>query len=247
MIKFHWHHLHHLKEGLFLLALISLIFFLGTEEFISLEYFHQVISTYGVYGPLVLILLQFIGVVAIIFPHYLISVTGGFLFGPLWGTVYSVMGVMLASGVIFGLSRKKVKIKRFLVSFVGKKEFKHFDVLFKKHKSAVLLFSRLIPIFPEEIISVAAASATKIKIKDYLILTLFGMLPMMFLLNLFGYKLAGGKFTFTLIVLFAGMILFALIYTFRNYIKACIFKEVQLVEKELEKEQKKLKKEMKII
>lgn len=59
----------------------------------------------GWWGPLALVALNAIQIVAAPIPGYLFQVAAGFLFGPFWGGVWASLGLVIGSTIAFWLAR----------------------------------------------------------------------------------------------------------------------------------------------
>ena len=122
---------------------------MGIFGFISLENLKSLkdwINSYGALGPIVYILLY---IVACLFflPGLPITVLGGIVFGPVWGTVYTVIGAGLGLSAAFLTARY---VFRGLIEkkFSGSPLFQKLDEGVKNQGWRILITTRLIPVFP---------------------------------------------------------------------------------------------------
>ena len=95
--------------------LIVTVFFVheyAVGHFKSAETFQDYILSYGIYGPLILMIFQCVKVVYTVIPGALGCIVGATLFGPVQGFICSYIGICAGSMLAFALSRK------FGVSFV---------------------------------------------------------------------------------------------------------------------------------
>ena len=100
------------------------------------EALRSFILSFGFLAPLSLILLQAFQTTISIIPSQLTTVLAGFVFGPLWGLVYSLIGAFLGSMLIFSLARRYgLKVASF---FFTEEEIIHFILFFKEKKLAAL-------------------------------------------------------------------------------------------------------------
>ena len=119
--------------GIFVFILIILAFIYHDELrliYSNPEIVKQFIAGFGIFAPIVFILLQTLQVIIFVIPGPVFTIAGGYAFGVLFGTIYSLIGTVLGSIVVFHLSRKFGR--PFVVKMVGKKDLDHFDVFFKK-------------------------------------------------------------------------------------------------------------------
>lgn len=158
-------------------------------------FFFDVLQSSGTFAPLAFIFLhlmrQFIFV-----PVSLICVLGGVFFGTVFGTMYSLVGVTLASVsfyVLFarmpGFFQKLMRLKKKLL---GK------DVRFSVGQMAIL---RLIPFIQFHLISLCLIEVTS-SFKEYAKVSLVANLPLALVYTFFGQWI--GRLSVTWIVLILG-------------------------------------------
>src|ERR1039457_7184837 len=73
-------------------------------EWLDPRWIEALIENMGFIAPLVFILLRTVAVVLTVVPNAPLDVAGGLLFGPLWGTVYSLIGSEAGAIVCFLLA-----------------------------------------------------------------------------------------------------------------------------------------------
>ena len=102
-----------------------------------------------------------------------LTLLAGFLFGALFGTIFVVIGATIGATIIYLLA-KTVFHDWF---------YARFGEQFKKHLHKIendgfnyLMFLRLVPLFPFFVVNIAPAFA-KIRTRDYVLSTLFGIIP----------------------------------------------------------------------
>ncbi|PHQ38826.1 TVP38/TMEM64 family protein [Halorubrum persicum] len=61
---------------------------------------------FGALAPLVFIVIQALQVIVAPIPGQVVALVAGFLFGPFWGTVYSLTGVLIGSTIAFSLAKR---------------------------------------------------------------------------------------------------------------------------------------------
>ena len=101
------------------------------------------------------------------------TITGGFLFGPLPGTVYTVVGATLGAIALFILVR--VGFGNALVSRAGGKV-ERLRSGFSENAFSYLLFLRLVPIFPFWLVNLAAALLS-VPLRTFALTTAVGIIP----------------------------------------------------------------------
>ena len=73
---------------------------------LSQEKVQEIVSSYGIWGPLVFIILSFLQVTLLPIPGAVTIIAGNFLFNPFLSFLYSFIGIFLGSIVSFILGRK---------------------------------------------------------------------------------------------------------------------------------------------
>ena len=141
------------KKGIIIFIMLLMVILIlyrgGVFRYISLENIKGLkiwIKSFGFLGPLVYILLY---VVACIFflPGLPITVLGGIVFGPLMGTIYTVIGAGLGLSSAFLVARYvfRESIER---KFSDSQIFQKIDQGVKQQGWRIIMITRLVPIFP---------------------------------------------------------------------------------------------------
>ncbi len=104
------------------------------------------ISSLGPWGPAVFFLIYVAGTVAAI-PGAAMTVAGGALFGSFWGTILVLHAATVGASLAFLISRYFARES--IVRWLGKNEqFQRLDRLTEKHGAIMVALTRLVPIFP---------------------------------------------------------------------------------------------------
>jgi uncharacterized membrane protein YdjX (TVP38/TMEM64 family) len=103
----------------------------------------------------------------------ILTLFGGFLFGPFWGTVYAVVGATLGAMAIFLVARTALGdvLRRRAGPFVRKLE-----EGFRRDAFYYLLFLRLVPVFPFWLVNIVPAFFG-VKLSTFVLATLIGIIP----------------------------------------------------------------------
>ncbi len=175
-----------IKLALFLCILLCGIYLL--------HYFHltqfspanirKFILSFGIWAPILYILLYTFRPL-VFFPAVLLTLTGGLTFGPWWGTFYDLIGASLGAYLAFGISRflGRETIQRFLGN-----RWKKIDNFSGKYGFRTILFLRLIPLVPFDMVNYSAG-LTKIRFRSYAVATTLGIIPGAFAYNYLGSSL----------------------------------------------------------
>jgi len=229
----------HLKYFYIAILLVFIIIFLILLKFgyldkldLNPEKIRNKLLEFGIYAPLILIAIQFILAIISILPSRLFYIAGGYLFGPFLGSLYSLIGIILGSFVVFLLSKKFGR--PFVEKLVDKRELHHFDMFFKKKGILIFIYADYMSIFPRDTISLCAG-LTRMKKLTFLIISLIGFVPGVLLFTYFGSQLSENIFDFKVILIGALMVISFFLYIFRHKIKGVIVDEIKIFEEQYKK------------
>ena len=122
----------------------------------------DLISQFGVLGPLAFIGLQILQVVITPLSHYTVSLAGGFVFGIWPGFLYNWLGRVIGTALAFYIARVW---GRQIIKHIARPETLHkYDFYFEKGRALIFL-AYFLPFFPDDEISyLAGISAMSPKI-----------------------------------------------------------------------------------
>ncbi len=199
------------------IGLAILVLGLGIVAFVIMEFSHTFhiptpdeisawVEGYGGAGPVVYLLLYAFAPMLFV-PSFPISMAAGVLFGPLWGTVFASMGSTLGAILPFIIARHFARpyVERHL-----RGRMKDLDQKIEDHGWIYLAITRLIPLFPFELLNYGFG-LTKVRFVTYIVVSWLGMLPATIAYVFFGSSILDileGTFRVELIV---GVILFGLL------------------------------------
>lgn len=166
---------------LLLLPLIIFIFYYFRVNqylnFSSLKLHHkQLISwtnNHYFYAVLIFMVGYILCIAASIPGALFLTLTGGLLFGPIWGTVYVVISATIGSTLVF------LMVKFAFSDWVAKRATKWINRMrrgFKHHAFSYLLILRLIPLFPFWVVNIVPA-LLGIETKIFILATFLGIIP----------------------------------------------------------------------
>lgn len=122
------------------------------------------------------------------FPGSLLTLGAGFLYGPMWGTLLVSPTSVVAATVAFLLGRTVARewIKRRIAE---NPRFSAVDEAVGENGFKVVFLLRLSPIFPFTLLNYALG-LTRVRLRDFVVASLFGMLPGTFLYVYVGSSVA---------------------------------------------------------
>lgn len=202
-----------------LLIIVVLIFQYNSAVWSNLLKFYDIlhnkhqlkrfIFSYGIYSPIIYMLIQVIQVVFAPIPGGAIEFLGGYLFGVKLGFVYSMLGLVIGSWVAFMLGRifERLAIEKFVPENVRKK----FGYLVG-HEGVVLSFLLfLIPGFPKDALCYILG-LTPMHTGVFLLISTIGRIPGTLMACLQGGKAFDHQYK-TMIILLAFSFLTIIIFT----------------------------------
>ena len=168
--------------------IIGFVIFVALIVFVSIKYtpiivdiisntdkFKDYILSFGVWGILVFILLQIAHIIIVVIPGELVQIGGGYIFGTVMGTIYTSLGMLIGTIIVFFMTRifgySVIKI------FLPKNKLEKFNHLINSPKSEIVMFVLyLIPGIPKDTLTYIAGM-TPIKPMNFLILSVVARLP----------------------------------------------------------------------
>lgn len=154
----------------------------------SQDDFRDYIQSFGAWGPLVLLGLQFLQVFIALIPGELLETAAGYAFGPWLGTAICYVGIGLASALIFVLTRRYgVRLVEVFVSRERINELRFLNTERKRNNLIFLLY--FIPGTPKDLLTYFVG-LTDIKLSHFLVLSMIARIPSM-ISSTFGGHLLG--------------------------------------------------------
>ena len=172
------------------------------------------IQSIGVVAPLIFIGLQLLQTIIPFVPGGFITLSGGYLFGVVLGTLYSLIGLVLGSFIVFSISNK------YLAPYVKKsknKNVRKLNLLLKAYCSPLLFVTRMIPFFPHDLFSYVVGSSS-ISRKKFMIATVLGFLPHAFIHSYVGDSVYQGIYGIGFYLILVIMVFGGMIYIFKDKI-----------------------------
>ena len=172
---------------LILLAAAAFILDLGQYLRIeSLQANHEQLTEWVSSDRLLAILTFFsvyVGVVLMSVPGPIIlTLVGGFLFGPFWGTIITVISATTGATIVFLCAKYSLgeAFRNRSGRLIQKMEFG-----FQRNALTYLFILRLVPLFPFGMVNIGAA-LFRVKLKIFVFATTFGIVPAVYIVSLFG-------------------------------------------------------------
>lgn len=180
-----------------LLLLVTLILWRWLASF-SQEGLRDYIRSFGAAGWLVFLVLQILQVFIALIPGELLESAAGFVFGPIVGTLLCYAGIVIASSLVFVLTRK-FGIKLVEV-FVSREKINQLRFLNTEKKRDLLIFlAFFIPGTPKDLLTYFVG-LTEIKFRTFLAISLVARIPSVVTSTFGGHLLGEGEYVLAIVV-----------------------------------------------
>lgn len=143
----------------------------------------EYILSFGIWAPVIYIIL-FTFVPLTLFPDSVLAIAGGMCFGVMGGAICTMIGAIFGGTLAFFISRTLGKgfAKKF-----SNNEMQKISTKIEEKGFLIVLFLRLIPLFPFDVISYSAG-LSKINLKDFIFATVIGTIPGILIFSNIGDK-----------------------------------------------------------
>ena len=166
-----------LATALLIILCLLLVIMFGKAyldgKFNSVETLQEYIKQFGIFGPIVLTVIQALQVVIPILPGFFGCIVGSVSFGWFVGFLCNYIGISLGSIIAFLLARKYgVKIVK---SMFSEKKYEKYSTWAGNSKSyvALLFWAMVLPLFPDDFLCYFSG-LTSMKTKKFIIIILLG-------------------------------------------------------------------------
>jgi len=198
------------------LAIILTIKYLPVilELTVSVDKFKNYILSTGKLGPAIFILFQILQTVIAPIPGEVFQIAGGYTYGVLLGTIYTVAGMLLGASMAFFFTR--FLGGSFIKKLLKKKKFQWMMDIMNNKKLSVFLFAFFfIPGLPKDLL-IYLAGLTSIKPLKFFGILLVGRLPWLIASVSIGSNIYQKNYTSTIIISVIALLGFILGLLYKN-------------------------------
>lgn len=194
----------------------------GREEFIRL------IQSTGIFGSLIIILIQTLQVVVAFIPGEFVEIISGAMFGPVLGLILCLIGLNIGTLLIYLLV--KLLGKPFVKENINS-EYKILKFLNDPTRALIIIFFIfLLPGIPKDIL-IFPMPLTKIKMQKFMIVSSIARIPSILSSTIIGSSLVNEKYMLSIITFIIFMLLGILGLIFNNKIYQAIIKASNTLKK----------------
>lgn len=188
------------KKVIAIVSLLVVLAILGVVTWVvcvwlasfSQEGFRDYIRSFGTWGWLVMLLVQFLQVFVAFIPGELVETAAGFAFGPIGGTLICYAGLTAATALVFVLTKRfGVKAVELFVSRDKINELKFINTEKKRDFVVFILF--FIPGTPKDVLTYLVA-ITDMKLGRFLVISLVARIPSVISSTFGGHLLGTGQY-----------------------------------------------------
>jgi len=175
-----------------ILAILVTVFIAHWLTSFSQDEFRDYIRSFGIWGWLVLLGLQFLQVFIALIPGELLETAAGYAFGPLVGTLICFAGVAAASSLVFLLTRKfGVRLVEVFISREKINQLRFINTERKRNNLIFLLF--FIPGTPKDLLTYFVG-LTDMKLGTFLAISMVARIPSVLSSTFGGHLLGEGNY-----------------------------------------------------
>jgi len=124
--------------------------------FSSQEQVRDVVARAGAWAPVAFVAVQILQVIITPISHYVVGLAGGFIFGPVLGSILNWVGRVIGHTAAFAISRYVAR--PFLMRFVTADKLKTWD-RYVSGNAFLLFLAYFLPFFPDDELSYIAGSS----------------------------------------------------------------------------------------
>lgn len=166
------------------------------------------LHSFGMWAPIISMGLMVLQALAAPLPAFVITFANAWVFGWVWGAVYSWTGAMIGASICFWIAR--VYGRPVVEKMVGKKSLQMSDDFFAQYGRYSVIIARLIPVVPFDIISYAGGLTT-IGFGEFFWATGLGQLPATIIYSWLGENMSpSAKYAFWAVCGFLVLLFFSL-------------------------------------
>lgn len=202
-----------------IINILLIAVFLGAMVFVGIKFgpyitklaskpqqFKDTLNSFGWKGVLVFMFIQLLQVVVAAIPGEIVQIAGGYIYGTWAGTLYSLVGIVAGSVIVFFVAR--LLGYPLVKTFVSQKNLDKFEFMMNNDKSEIAMFLLfLIPGLPKDILTYIAG-LTPVKPLRFFIIITIGRFPALLASSIIGSNMQKENYTTVIILSVAALVLF---------------------------------------
>ncbi len=213
---------------LFILTLVAVTIYFHQEiwyVFDNRDHLRTLIREAGFWGPLIFIGLQILQVVVAVIPGEFTQLAGGWIYGTVLGTIYSLIGITIGS--IFNFYIARILGVNFVAAVAGKKNLEKFEGFINTPRMIEIFFLLfLIPGMLKDALTYIAG-LSRMKLWGFLMISTLGRFPALAVSSYMGESFGSGNWIALTVVGITAALLFGLGWIFREKVTLLLGKMVK--------------------
>jgi len=210
---------------IFFIGIFSLAFFISGDIYSVIKdpaILKEWISGFGVYDIMIFILIQTLQVIVFIIPGEFVEIAGGYLYNTVFGSLYSIIGILLGSAISFVLAR--FLGYEFVHKIVSKQMFNKLSYFINEDKrgETVIFLLYFIPGTPKDALAYFAG-LTPISIINFLYISMLARLPAIVFSAYIGANIGNRNYKIALIISVIAGLIFLVGFIYRKKIINYLF------------------------
>ncbi|MBG9984131.1 TVP38/TMEM64 family protein [Aerococcaceae bacterium DSM 111022] len=135
--------------------------------------FNQLLVDMGIFSPIVFIAIQVSQIILPLIPFGLMYSIGGIIYGPLWGFIFNLIGLLIGSAINFYLGRRFGS--EIVLAFISDEQYIKYMMKMNKGDSfrKLLIIGFISPLFPDDVFCMIAGMSKLSFWEFYKIVILF--------------------------------------------------------------------------
>ena len=185
------------------------------------NFLRQTLIEWGIWAPVLFVLLQALQVIVAPIPGEVTGVLGGFLFGEWYGLLYSLVGMTLGSVAAFAIGRWLGA--RYVRALVGQEIWDRMHFLVEARGSGFCAITYLIPGLPKDMASYLFGMSS-MRLWLFALVSTLGRVPGTWVLSTQGAHAAAGHYHYVLLVTAIVAMAALPLYYYRTRLLACVLR-----------------------
>lgn len=174
----------------------------------------ELILSFGHYSIIVFVLIQILQVIVFFIPGEVVQIVGGYVFGPILGSILSSIGII--TGSFIGYYIAKILGRNRINNLIEKRNLTRIKkILDAGSNRLVILIIYFIPGIPKDLL-VYVAGISKVTIRDFIVYSSIGRVPWIIISAFFGHGVHNQNYLSVIIIAVVASLLF-LIGVFRGH------------------------------
>ncbi len=194
------------------------------DRFSDWDAMDALLGRLGPWSAVFLWVAQIVQVLVPVIPSQLLGMASGYLYGPIWGTLLSGLGVIVGSWVAIRLARRYGR--PFVERHASVETIDRVDELSHRYGSWAFFLVALIPVLPTDV-GCFVAGLTPLKTRTLLLPIMLGRIPGVLLLNILGATSTAISLETMLIVTAVTLCVAALLFQLRGRLEAAAHRALQ--------------------